>query len=136
MRTRAGVALFRCGLGSFIERRLVPIPTNDIGNANANVPYLRLIRRIYAPGCASSLLRMLDGRHIRLVTAKVKQKLEHCGKGIPILFFGAYIVRLISGDERFVNRVDALQSVGQRTCTHWQRDHARLIAVLSKEGRL
>ena len=46
-------------------------------NAHANVPYTRFFRRAYAARKPPAFLRVLDFRHVRLLTAKVQDQLQH-----------------------------------------------------------
>ena len=52
-------------------------PANRSGNADAHIPHPRLFRGANAPGESLALLRVFNCRHVRLVTADVKEQLDH-----------------------------------------------------------
>ena len=57
---------------------------DGIGDADTDIPHLRFLGTSHPTAECPPFLRMLDLRHIRLLTAQVEEQLQHGGKGLPV----------------------------------------------------
>ena len=109
---------------------------DGIGDADTDIPHLRFLGTSHPAAECPPFLRMLDLRHIRLLTAQVEGQLQHGGKGLPVFLPTANVTIVPLSHEQIVHLIHTVHSVQQRSFAKGQRDHFRLIAALQEHGKL
>ena len=109
---------------------------NSVGDTDTDIPYLWFLGTPHPAAECPPFLRMLNLRHIRLLTAQVQEQLQHGGECLPIFLPASDVAVVPLSHEQIVNLIHPVHGIQQRSFSKWQRDHFRLIASLQEHGEL
>ena len=115
---------------------MVFVIPDGIGDADTDIPHLWFLGASHPAAECPPFLRMLDLRHIRLLTAQVEEQLQHGGKGLPVFLPTANVTIVPLSHEQIIHLIHTVHSVQQRSFSEGQRDHFRLIRHSTEQAHL